>query len=333
MLAPNLKSPPWRETLFQQKFTFSYFEFVYRAAEHATLPPFKGSTLRGGFGHAFRRVCCTMNNQECRECMLNKACPYAYIFETPMVDGLELDHYADNLPHPFIIEPPESEQTTFRPGDEMSCGLVLVGKSVSYIPYFVYTFDQMGRLGLGKGGGRFELTTVYAYDDLDGSSKTEIYNSKTQVLNGNFKIWNFQDLCRENGSDGSDKIELRITTPLRIIQKGNLMSQIPFSLFLRNLLRRISLLGRIHCGCEWDLPYRDIINQGEETVHLVDSRLAWKDWERYSNRQKQKMKMGGVVGTVTYEGDLAPYLPLIYLGQFTRLGKNTTFGLGRYRVV
>jgi len=41
-------------------------------------------------------------------------------------------------------------------------------------------------------------------------------------------------------------------------------------------------------------------------------------------------KTDDIVGTLTYEGELTPFLPLILLGQFTHIGKNTTFGLGKY---
>jgi hypothetical protein len=38
--------------------------------------------------------------------------------------------------------------------------------------------------------------------------------------------------------------------------------------------------------------------------------------------------MGGFVGTVTFEGDLIPFLPLLRLGEIVHLEKGTAFGLG-----
>ena len=102
---------------------------------------------------------------------------------------------------------------------------------------------------------------------------------------------------------------------------------------MRNILRRISLLGKIHCGSTWELPYKEILEQAAKHVKLVDSNTGWYDWERYSNRQRTRMNMGGIIGTFTYEGNVAPFLPLILLGQFTHIGKNTTFGLGKYLLI
>jgi hypothetical protein len=42
--------------------------------------------------------------------------------------------------------------------------------------------------------------------------------------------------------------------------------------------------------------------------------------------------MGGVVGSATYIGELAPFLPLLALGQWVHVGKATVFGNGLYRM-
>ncbi|HEX8949253.1 MAG TPA: CRISPR-associated protein Cas6, partial [Dissulfurispiraceae bacterium] len=56
-------------------------------------------------------------------------------------------------PHPFIIEPPSETKKIYKPGDEVVFGLTLVGRAIDYIPYFIYTFDELGRIGIGKGKG------------------------------------------------------------------------------------------------------------------------------------------------------------------------------------
>jgi len=42
--------------------------------------------------------------------------------------------------------------------------------------------------------------------------------------------------------------------------------------------------------------------------------------------------MGGLTGSITYEGDLEEYLPLIEFCAKVHLGKQTTFGMGRFTV-
>jgi CRISPR/Cas system endoribonuclease Cas6 (RAMP superfamily) len=45
------------------------------------------------------------------------------------------------------------------------------------------------------------------------------------------------------------------------------------------------------------------------------------------------MRLGGIVGSITYRGDFGKYLPLLRLGEHIHVGKAATFGLGKYRVV
>jgi CRISPR/Cas system endoribonuclease Cas6 (RAMP superfamily) len=68
-------------------------------------------------------------------------------------------------------------------------------------------------------------------------------------------------------------------------------------------------------------------------VETVTSDLRWVDWERYSNRQQARMRLGGFVGQVTYRGDFTEFLPYLLLGTYTHVGKGATFGLGEYEIV
>ncbi|MBI5601970.1 MAG: hypothetical protein HY879_01300, partial [Deltaproteobacteria bacterium] len=50
------------------------FQFLLQARDPLVLPAYKGSTLRGGFGHAFKRVVCALRNQDCPDCLLKEKC-------------------------------------------------------------------------------------------------------------------------------------------------------------------------------------------------------------------------------------------------------------------
>ncbi len=45
------------------------------------------------------------------------------------------------------------------------------------------------------------------------------------------------------------------------------------------------------------------------------------------------MSLGGVTGTISYEGDLAEFRTLLKLGEYVHVGKGTSFGLGKYEIV
>jgi len=312
----------------QLKFSFSQFTFHLIAKQPISLPAYKGSVFRGGFGHAFKKVCCVSQERKyCNDCQLNTSCAYAYIFETPQTNSVKAPINSTNLPHPFIILPPSDEKQIFQPGETITFKFTLIGKGIDFLPYFVYTFDELGRMGIGQHRGRYQLDQVTANPE-----NNTIYTCVTQTLTANFTIHHFTDPVTETKNWNPQKIQLEFITPTRITQKNRLTDKLPFELFIRNLLRRASLLAQVHCDQNWNLDYKSILELASSKVTTTQNSLHWLDWERYSKRQHQSMKLGGFVGKVCYEGELAPFLPLIYLGQHIHLGKNTSFGMGNYSV-
>ena len=136
-----------------------------------------------------------------------------------------------------------------------------------------------------------------------------------------------------NDEDGpATAAMLNFLTPTRIYYSGNLTSDLEFHVLIRQLLRRISMLSYFHCGVDtsqWD--FNGFINKAKD-VTIKNKNLRWYNWQRYSARQEQKINMGGFVGNITYEGDLAPFLALLKAGETLHVGKGATFGLGRYEM-
>ncbi|HHJ00739.1 MAG TPA: CRISPR system precrRNA processing endoribonuclease RAMP protein Cas6, partial [Candidatus Aerophobetes bacterium] len=79
------------------------------------------------------------------------------------------------------------------------------------------------------------------------------------------------------------------------------------------------------------LDYRKMIEEAQK-IKTLKVEVDWIDWERYSGRQEQRMKLGGFVGQVTYRGDIGKFLPFLKIGEYTHLGKAVVFGLGKYKI-
>ena len=45
------------------------------------------------------------------------------------------------------------------------------------------------------------------------------------------------------------------------------------------------------------------------------------------------MTLGGLVGEWRLRGDLTPFMPWLWLGQWLHVGKNATMGLGKFALV
>jgi len=330
---------------------FQRFDFTLTAKEPLILPVYKGSTLRGGFGYAFKRVVCAIRDKECFDCLLKEKCVYSYVFETPPPSDTKIMRKYKSAPHPFVIEPPSERRRGYKPGDEINFGLTLIGRAIDYLPYFIYTFDELGKIGIGQGKAKYELKNVVC-------DEKKIYDSQTKTLKS-FKISSLsltphlslrgeaeaisnlkglsQDLPTEQSevveSGLSRSLKLSFVTPTRILYDSHLTVDLEFHILIRNLLRRLSLLYYFHCDgdpSEWD--FKGLIEKAKE-VKVKEQNLRWYDWERYSGRQETRIKMGGFVGDITFEGDIEPFMPIIKAGEVIHVGKGTGFGLGKYAIM
>jgi len=119
-------------------------------------------------------------------------------------------------------------------------------------------------------------------------------------------------------------------TPLRLKFKNRLKADLPFHVLVRAMLRRVSSLLEYYDGGEPPLDYRGLVKRAEE-VKIISSDLRWFDWRRYSFRQDRSMLMGGMCGSITYDGKIGEFMPLIDFCIKVHLGKQTAFGLGKIR--
>ncbi len=309
-------------------FKFAQFKFLLRALGNIVLPPYKGSTLRGAFGNAFKKVVCITRQTACITCLLKNRCVYSYVFETPPPpDSSKMKKYPF-APHPFVIVPPLEEKRKYDTGETLCFKLVLIGKSIDFLPYFIYTFDELGKKGIGKGRGRYQLEEVKTF--LHEKAEETIYSNKDKVLHSNFRTVQISDFASFQISPHT--LHLNFITPIRLKFDERLIPTLEFHILFRNLLRRISLLSYFHCDKELNIDFKGLIEKSKR-VEVKNSNLRWFDWERYSNRQKTSMMMGGLIGSILFGGNFSEFLPYIYLGEYIHVGKGTSFGLGKYKIL
>jgi len=307
------------------------YKFILQAEEMLTLPSFKGSIFRGGFGSVFRKIICVNKKKDCSHCLLKDECIYSYIFETPVpTESTYINkNKISTIPHPFIIEPPLEKKERYEPGETLSFNLILIGKAISYLSYFIFTFEKLGEVGLGRERAHYKLLKVESFKNP--SQRELIYNSQTQTLKkidtqiDISQIFSFQQLT-------TGSITINFLTPVRIKYQGSYTSYPAFHIISRSLLRRLSYLLYFHCGRELNIDYKEIIEKAKK-IETLKATIHWIDWERYSSRQHQTMKLGGFVGKVSYKGEMERFLPFLKAGEYIHLGKATVFGLGKYEIM
>lgn len=276
-----------------------------RAEAALNLPPYAGSMLRGAFGHALLALS-PLPHEDGKPCALHTTCPYCQVFATPPLPAHSLQKFSQ-MPAPYVIEPPSGGAQRLQVGQTFSFSLVLIGKAISHLSTITLAWEHALRTGLGDQRSRCTLL----------------------------------DVQREQGGQGDtlpratalgQHATLNLLTPLRLQYQGKPVRQhnIDARTLLVTLARRWQLLLDVHLGAA--APQQDFaaLATQAEAIRLTGDNLHWFDWGRYSQRQQQEMKLGGLLGSLQLHGDLAPFTELLHIGQWLHVGKNTSFGLGRY---
>ncbi len=305
------------------------YTFNCRWQTDAEIPFFWGSVLRGALGRELRRVACVLRTKSCSNCPILNGCAYGYIFESDIIKERPGRGPINARPHPFVFEPPFPPPQNTKKDDSFVFSITLIDRADEYLPHIAYSLIKAGEFGIGKGLknglGSFRLEYIFT---SDGEALFDWHEGELKRAPQAKKVSLFD--CNEVGSDNM-RIEVKFITPFRVKVNGQFARSIPFHVLIRSGLRRISSLEAAYCGREPELDYKGLVERAQR-VRTVFEKLTWQDLPRFSYRQRRWMAIGGPVGTVVYEGELAEFLPILHYVQEVNSGKQTSFGLGRIEI-
>ena len=259
-----------------------------------------------------------MRHRDCTRCELRRQCAYPYLFETS-------NERNQAVARPFVLEPPLTRKRFFLSGEPLDFGLVLIGKALSYLPYFVYCFQRIGEEGIGRDRGRFQLHCVSAVDAA--GNRVPIYDSASQRLHNDFPRLDLSAFKARL----LPQVTLHFYTPTDIRTEGRRTDRLDFTTLLKAILRRYHSLRYFHGDGQKE---RFEINwEVAAQVEIVHQELEGRQFKRFSNRQKRPVHLSGFTGRITYRGDIGQFYPWLKVGELLHVGKNTVFGMGGYGVL
>lgn len=251
---------------------------------------FTGSMLRGVIGHALKKVTCINPSFECTDCFATNDCLYYKFYEEK------------NSFHNYrlgITLQPELYDFSF----------YLFEDEISSLPYVLSAIKKaFEEIGIGKERKKLKIINISIFDRCvyDGNRFLSLENVKTKSL--------ALDTFKED-------VEIEFTMPIRIKQNNTFATQ---EIALHTMINSIHMrLQKIKKNPQSSLNYR---------VHgeVYDSRMKFVDTQRYSGRQKSKMNMGGLKGTMKIKGLDKQSYTYLKIGEIIGAGKQTVFGLGSY---
>jgi len=256
----------------------------------------------------------------------------------------------------------------YEPGETLEFGLTMFAQALNLFPYVVLGSQALERGGLGKrisesangrvgelangrvgelanrrvgesakwrrGGGRrrgtFVIREIAAVNSLSGERQLVLRQGDKMVSVPNLPVTHEQVLARA-AQLPRDGITLMFKTPTRIIERGKLQHRPTFRPLVQRLHRRLRDLTRQFTDTPWEFDFRQVMAQAE-AVQVVEDQTRWVELDSFSTRRSTSMPMGGLVGQVTFEGNLEPFLPWLVWGEIVHVGKDAVKGNGWMRI-
>ena len=126
-------------------------------------------------------------------------------------------------------------------------------------------------------------------------------------------------------------LRVQFLSHARIQHHGQILTAENFdpAIFCRSVVRRYLTLLEAYSTQNLSLVF---VKSLFDDVNQVQGhyRVDPVQWSRWSNRQKQKMQMDGLLGEVTLQHLSNQLADILYLGQWLHVGKGSVFGLGQY---
>jgi hypothetical protein len=313
----------------QPDLDFSLFacRFRFRAIETLQLPPGKaGNIVRGALGTIFRSLVCHPDCISAKTCPLRGQCPYARLFEpTAIIPG---PSGLGDWPRPFVLRAAHLDGRTVNPGESFHFDVHLFDLHEAALQYFILTFAQLGKEGLGPGRGRAFLTAVHGLD-RSGRKTSLIYDGEGESL---IQTPSPIVLQFHPPSIAVSRIRVEFQTPTEIKEDQRILAEPVFGSLFKRLLSRLSDLRMLYGNGPLNLDFAGMGIRADR-VKMISNELTHIEVERRAGHSNQSHSIGGFVGKAEYEGNLSEFIPFLAAGYWTGVGRQTTWGKGVIRIL
>ena len=295
--------------------------FDLEILEDGYLPPNKTSAIRGGMGHMLLEMNC-MFDKKCDSCDFRRECIVRSIMYPEM--KIRPDFMTNQDSEGYVLEC-EDHKTFFRRGQCLKFNLLLFGGTIAYFTHILHAFCLLGSRGLGKDSVHFRVKSVKntLHGILYDGDEDIVYKDRYQIMYVSDYV-----KYRLSQYEISSKNTIIFHTPLTLKHRGIFQNFFNMEAIMAGAERRIFILNCFEGtpvakeGCriqiEGHIPVK--------TEEIIQN----KKIKRYSGTQNTKMLFSGMTGYCRLEEMDQTALILLLAGELLHIGKNTSFGFGRY---
>lgn len=300
--------------------------FTLVILENGTLPRTKVSALRGGMGHALLMANC-IRDEYCEACDFSEDCLVQRMMYPKMKIRPDFMNTKDS--EGFVIECEDTREWVHT-GDELSFNLLLFGRTIVYFQQYLQAFYYFGMQGIGREHVRFQIskvTNTVGKTLVEGSS---IYKERYTVMLVSDYVRHRLASAEVRKIVDRDCCRLVFQSPLALKYQGEMQEHFLPEAIIAAIERRIFILNCYEGNEEYS---KDIAALAEEHIPAVLNERVWPERvKRYSGTQNSKVAFNGIRGWCDLKG-LEDTIELLLAGELLHIGKNTSFGFGKYTLV
>jgi hypothetical protein len=204
---------------------------------------------------------------------------------------------------------------TLTPGQAFHFDLNLFDVRDPSVAYFVETFSELAREGLGPHRGRADLASVWQLD-FTGAPAVEWKHISSP-----------RSLSFTPPAEPVLIARVEFKTPTELKSGDQLAARPEFPALFARIRDRISTLRHLYGPGPLDIDFKSMGDRAA-SVRMTRCDLRQVDVSRRSTRTGQTHSLGGFIGSAVYEGNLTEFLPFLKAAYWTGVGRQTVWGKG-----
>lgn len=301
---------------------FVKLQFTVEFPQDSVLPKDKVSAIRGGMGEMLLRMNCVRDRQ-CEKCDFESECIVQKIMYSKFVKKPEFVTTGGSIG--YVMEC-ENSQEIFKEGDKLRFYIILFGNTIIYFNQIYQALSILAEEGIGKNHAKYKIVDIR---NIEGNSILDgkLINMNNYVVHMLYDYLVFRMVKTDNILNKKEAVMI-FDTPTTLKYQNDFLMKFEVDAIISAIRRRIYMLDCFE-GIE-----SGILKFGEDDGKLKICRQECHIMSvaRYSTRKEKKIFLRGIKGYLALEGMTEEMWVLLLIGELIHIGKNTSFGFGRYHL-
>ncbi len=285
--------------------------------EDCILPVSKASAIRGGMGEMLLRANC-IRDRVCRLCDFQTECIVQRTMYSQFDKKPDFITTGDSIG--YVIEC-ENYKEVFEAGDTLDFNLILFGKTIVYFNQYLQALFALGQNGIGKEAAKFVIIQVKNTKGQPILENSNVYMKYYQVET----LQSYVDYKMRQIEQNNYPNKIIFLTPLTQKYQGEFLEKFQMEAITKSIQRRLYMLN-----CFEGNDIQEFYMEELKIPIITEQSVREIKVKRYSSRQDAKMFLKGIKGEILLQELPEELLELYLAGELVHIGKNTSFGFGRY---